>query len=128
MKEKSWIRLSYAAVAALLLASEILIALFVHDSFLRPYGGDILVTVLLCAALRIIFLENKWLPLWVFSLSLLVEVAQGVKLFTLLGFDRVPFLRVLLGTTFSVLDVLCYAAGCMIFFIAEKFLRGKKYD
>ena len=126
--KKCKLRLYYSFIAAAILVIEISIALFVHDSFLRPYGGDILVTVLLCAVLRIIFLENKWLPLWVFSLSLLVEVAQGVKLFTLLGFDRVPFLRVLLGTTFSVLDVLCYAAGCMIFFISEKFLRGKKYD
>ena len=41
-------RITYAAIFAVLLLIEIGIGLFVHDDFLRPYVGDVLVTVLLC--------------------------------------------------------------------------------
>ena len=36
----------YAIAFVLLLVTEVLIALFVRDRFIRPYGGDILVTVI----------------------------------------------------------------------------------
>ena len=39
-------RIVYALIALGLLAVEVLIALFVHDNFIRPYVGDVLVTVL----------------------------------------------------------------------------------
>ena len=60
-------RLIYGAAAVVLLAAEILIALFVRDAFVRPYGGDILVTVLICCFLRIFLPDGlKLLPLYVF--------------------------------------------------------------
>ena len=57
-------RLGYILAFVLLLTVEILIALFVRDDFIRPYGGDILVTVLICAAVRILFPTGiRFLPL-----------------------------------------------------------------
>ena len=41
-------RLPYLLAFILLLLLEIIIAVFVHDRFIRPYVGDVLVTVLLC--------------------------------------------------------------------------------
>lgn len=38
-------RIMYAAAFLILLAAEVLIALFVRDRFIRPYGGDILVKI-----------------------------------------------------------------------------------
>lgn len=40
-------RLSYFLIFCSLMAVEICIALFVHDSLIRPYVGDMLVTLLL---------------------------------------------------------------------------------
>ncbi len=37
-------RVIYAILAGVILATEILIACFVRDRFIRPYGGDILIT------------------------------------------------------------------------------------
>ena len=48
-------RLGYLAAFCVIFAIEVCIALFVRDSFIRPYGGDLLVTVLICCFLRICF-------------------------------------------------------------------------
>lgn len=114
-------RLMYGAAFLALLATEILIALFVHDRFIRPYGGDILVTVLLCCLGRIFFPEKpKLLPLWVFLFALGVEICQHFDFVTLLGLGNSPFFRTLLGTTFSLADILCYGAGCALFALGDK--------
>lgn len=78
-------RAVYAAGACILLAVEILIALFVRDSFVRPYGGDILVTVLLCCLLRAFFLFGiPYLPLGVFLFAAAVEFAQALGIASLI--------------------------------------------
>ena len=51
-------RVAYGLAFAVILVIEILIALFVHDSFIRPYGGDILVTVLICCFMRMIIMRS----------------------------------------------------------------------
>ena len=117
-------RLGYAIAFVLLLTVEILIALFVRDDFIRPYGGDILVTVLICAAVRILFPTGiRFLPLWVFLFAAGVEIGQYFDFVTLLGLGDIAFFRILLGSTFSFADLLCYAAGCVLFLLGEKLLR-----
>ena len=117
-------RVIYALLFCLLLVIEILIALFVRDRWLRPYGGDILVTVLICAAVRILFPTGvRFLPLWVFLFAAAVEIGQYFDFVTLLGLGNIAFFRILLGSTFSVADLLCYAAGCVLFWAGEKLLR-----
>ena len=114
-------RFGYAIAFLVLLITEILIALFVRDDFIRPYGGDILVTVLICAAVRIVFPTGvRLLPLWVFLFAAGVEIGQYFDFVTLLGLGDIAFFRILLGSTFSVADLLCYAAGCLLFWIGEK--------
>ena len=114
-------RFGYAIAFLVLLITEILIALFVRDDFIRPYGGDILVTVLICAAVRILFPTGiRLLPLWVFLFAAAVEIGQYFDFVTLLGLGNITFFRILLGSTFSVADLICYAAGCLLFWIGEK--------
>ena len=114
-------RFGYAIAFLVLLITEILIALFVRDDFIRPYGGDILVTVLICAAVRILFPTGiRLLPLWVFLFAAAVEIGQYFDFVTLLGLGDIAFFRILLGSTFSVADLICYAAGCLLFWIGEK--------
>ena len=114
-------RFVYAIAFLVLLITEILIALFVRDDFIRPYGGDILVTVLICAAVRILFPTGiRFLPLWVFLFAAGVEIGQYFDFVTLLGLGNIAFFRILLGSTFSAADLLCYAAGCVLFLFGER--------
>ena len=117
-------RVPYVIAFLLILAAIVLIALFVNDKFVRPYGGDILVTVLICAFVRIFFPRGiKLVPLWVFLFAAAVEVGQYFNMVDLLGLGHIRFFRIALGTSFSWLDLLCYAAGCVLFWICEKIAR-----
>ncbi len=108
-------RVWYAAAAVLLLLTEIGIALFVRDAFWRPYGGDILVTVLLCCLLRAVLLRRiPYLPLWVFLFAAAVECAQALGLASLIP-QGWTVVRIAVGSSFSVWDLVCYAAGCLLF-------------
>ena len=126
-KENLMPRAVYAVSFAVILIIEILIALFVRDSFIRPYGGDILVTILICCFMRMIFLDKiPLLPLWVFLFAVLVEVLQYFDIVALLGLGDIKFFVVLIGNSFSFVDIICYAVGCVLFYLREKFLRSVK--
>ena len=121
-------RVVYAAGACILLAAEILIALFVRDSFIRPYGGDILVTVLLCCFLRAVFLFGiPYLPLGVFLFAAAVEFAQALGIAKLIPEDWTA-VRIIVGSSFSVWDLVCYAVGCVLFWGAEWLILRSKTE
>lgn len=117
-------RLVYLFLTLLLLIVEVLIALFVHDNFVRPYIGDVLVTVLICSFLRIIIPKGvKLLPLYVFIFSAGVEVLQYFRIVELLGLSDNRFFSILIGSVFDVKDVVCYGAGCVLFFFGEIIIK-----
>ena len=116
-------RIVYGALFGGLLLTEICIALFVQDRFVRPYLGDVLVTLLLCAFLRILLPKGlPALPVYVFLFAAAVEVCQYFDLVALLGIQS-RFLSVLMGRTFSFLDIVCYATGCIFAFAADRLLK-----
>lgn len=120
-------RTVYALLFVALFFIEVIIALFVHDNFVRPYIGDLLVTVLLCAFLRIFIPEKiKALPIFVFVFSVLVEFAQYIDIVKLLGFENNKFLSVIIGRSFSVIDIIYYALGCILFFFLDRYVISKK--
>ena len=123
-------RAIYAAAFCLLFLTEVGIALFVHDTFIRPYVGDALVTVLLCCLFRAVIPEGvPALPVYVFAFAALVEIAQYFDVVKLLGLENSTIISTVVGRTFSWADVICYAVGCAAFWLAEKavctFLRKK---
>ena len=117
----SKLRLVYGTGFVILLITEILIGLYVHDNFVRPYIGDVLVTILLCCLCRTVIPKGiKALPIYVFVFATLVEVAQYFQIVKLLGLENYPLLSTLIGTSFSFIDIICYGMGCLIFWVAEK--------
>ena len=74
----SGLRKRYALAFLLLLGVEVVIALFVHDRFVRPYLGDVLVVWVVYAFLRTLFPTGlPWLPAGVAIFAALVEVGQA---------------------------------------------------
>ncbi len=117
----------YGVSFILILTIEICIALFIRDSFIRPYVGDMLVTVLICCFVRF-FIPEKFriIPLLVFAFSTLVEIGQYFDFVKLLGLDNNLFVSTLLGRTFSVADIICYGMGCALFAVFDYTIK-KKY-
>ena len=104
-------RLIFAAVFFILLCAEVYIGIFVHDRFIRPYVGDVLVVIVLYALIRIAFPEKpKYLSLWVLLFAFLVEFSQMIPLVDLLGIHN-RFLRILMGTSYADEDLIAYAVG-----------------
>ena len=121
MRRNTRLRLGYGLAALLILVAEVLIALFVRDRFIRPYGGDILVTLLICCAIRVILPRGYRLPIGggVLLFAILVEVGQYFGLVYLLGLGHIEFFRILIGTGFSWWDMVCYGAGCVLFVVVD---------
>ena len=114
-------RILYGSVFCGLLGIEVCIALFINGSFIRPYVGDMLVTLLLCCLCRVIIPSKlRLLPLYVFAFAACVEIGQYFDLVALLGLADNRFLSVLMGRTFSWLDLLCYAVGCVAAFLLDQ--------
>lgn len=104
-------RLVFAGCALILLATEIIIGLYVHDGFVRPYLGDTLVVMLLYCLIRTAFpTKHYWLSGAVFVFAVLVEVSQIFPLCDVLHIQN-ALLRVLMGTSFAAEDILAYFAG-----------------
>ena len=124
------LRMGYGLAALLLFVIEVLIALFVRDRFIRPYGGDILVTLLICCVIRVTLPQKYRLPIGggVLLFAVLVEVGQYFGLVYLLGLGHIKFFRILIGTGFSWCDMLCYGAGCAVFVAVDALLPSSKKE
>lgn len=120
-------RIKYAIAFIVLLIIEVLIALYVHDNFVRPYIGDVLVVIVLYSAIRVIIPEKYALmPLYLFVFAAGVEFLQYFKLVQVLGLQNNTFFRIILGSTFDWMDILCYGVGCVILGVYEWMVRNRK--
>lgn len=121
MKNK---RLIYLLIFFGLLVTEIVIGLFVNDAFVRPYVGDMLVTLLLCCLCRVILPDKvRLLPVYVFVFAACVEIGQYFDLVALLGLTDNKIISIALGRTFSWMDLVCYAVGCVAAFFLDRMIQ-----
>jgi len=105
-------RIFYFLSALLLLIIEVLIALYVHDDFIRPYLGDVLVVVLIYAFIRIFIPEKiRLLPMYIFIFAVVAEIFQYFEIVKILGLQDNTFLTVLIGSVFDIKDIICYGIG-----------------
>ena len=125
MKDKK-LRILYLILTLLLLLTEVLIALFVHDSIVRPFIGDLLVVIVIDFFVRIFIPRGlKILPLLVFIFSIFVEILQYFDIVGILGLSGNRFMSILIGGTFDLHDILCYLIGCVIAFLLENLVIRK---
>ena len=117
-------RIQYLIALTLFLCIEVLIAIYVHDAFIRPYVGDALVVIVLYCIVRVIIpSKHKLIPLWMFLFAAFVECLQYLKLVEILGVEDNTFLRILIGTTFDWKDIVCYGIGCILLSTYECLIR-----
>ena len=108
-------RITYAIITIILLTVEVFIALFIHDHFIRPYIGDVLVVIVLYTFIRIFVPERvRMLPSYILCFAVLVEVLQYFRIVEMLGLSDNRFFSVLIGSVFDIKDIICYAVGCML--------------
>ncbi|MBN8575382.1 MAG: DUF2809 domain-containing protein [Cytophagales bacterium] len=117
----------YFALAILLFAIEVLIALFAHDNFVRPYLGDVLVVILIyCFIKSFLNLPVFALAVGVLFFAFAIEFLQYVKIVNVLGLEKSELWRIVLGTSFAWLDMLAYVVGIRVVLMVEKYIWQKE--
>ncbi len=109
-----------------LLLIEIFIALYVHDRFIRPYFGDVLVVVLIYFLVRIFFSEDSKKVILKIALGCLlfafaIEIGQYFHLVDILGLGHIKAARIIIGTGFTWWDMLAYIGGYFLILGLEYF-------
>tara|TARA_B100000809_G_scaffold165733_1_gene163000 strand:+ start:622 stop:1041 length:420 start_codon:yes stop_codon:yes gene_type:complete len=118
---------SYLSITLLLFGIEILIALFMHDSIIRPYGGDFLVVILIyCFIKSFLNLPVIKLSIGVLLFAYTLEILQYFKLVQLLGLDHSELATTIIGVHFEWIDMIAYTLGIASVLIIEKRFRNKK--
>ncbi|NMH29395.1 ribosomal maturation YjgA family protein [Flavobacterium silvaticum] len=112
---------NYFAIFVVLFAIEACIALFVHDGFIRPYVGDVLVVMLIYGFVKS-FIELPVITavVCVLAFAFCVEFLQYLNIVDKLGLSESPLARTVIGTSFSWNDLLCYTIGCLLIVASEK--------
>ena len=117
-------RKGYFILVIILFAIEVLIALFMHDSIIRPYGGDFLVVILIYCFLKA-FLNTPVLKtaIAVLVFSYTVEILQYFNIVNWLGLEKSRLARIIIGSSFEWIDLLAYTLGIAVVLIVEIFLN-----
>jgi hypothetical protein len=113
---------TYFAFTIFLFLLETVIALFVHDNFIRPYFGDFLVVMLLYCFLKSFLNVSVWAAAGLVLLfSFAIETAQYFNMVEKLGLQHYKIAKVVLGNSFAWMDLLAYVLGILAVISIEKF-------
>jgi hypothetical protein len=112
--------LKYFTLAVALFITEVLIALYLHDAIIRPYGGDFLVVILIYCLVKAFF---NWpvlkTAIGTLIFSYLVEIGQYFHLVNILGLEHSKLARTIIGVGFSFIDLICYTLGIILVLMVE---------
>jgi hypothetical protein len=113
--------LKYLIIAIVLFLIEVLIATKLKDFFfIRAYLGDVFVVILIYYfVLAFIDFNTTKLIIGIFIFSCLIEFAQYFHFAEVLGFKDNQLMMIVLGNSFSWIDILCYGVGFLILYISE---------
>lgn len=99
---------------------EVLIAKFINDNIIRPYVGDILAVILIYYFIKA-FIQTKsiYIIFGTVLFAYLVEIGQYLHIADILGVKN-KILRIMIGSSFSWGDIICYTIGGTICYIFHK--------
>ena len=118
---------NYFNLAIFIFIIEVLIALFVNDRFIRPYGGDVLVVILIYCFVKSFFgFPIAPVALGVLLFSFVLEILQSIKIVEKLGLEKSAIARTVIGTSFAWMDILSYIVGIGIVLFVEKVVLKKE--
>ncbi|HRG22803.1 MAG TPA: DUF2809 domain-containing protein [Chitinophagaceae bacterium] len=106
--------------------TEVLIALYVKDDFVRPYVGDYLVVMLIYCAVRTFIKANPVkVAIAVLLFAYMIEVLQYFRIVDRLGLSGNPVAKTVIGYGFEWWDMLAYTLGVLTILLVEYRLKNK---
>ncbi len=114
MKTKFQVNQIYLLFTITLFILEILIAIFVHDRFIRPFFGDFLVVIFMFYFFKSFTKLSDWNIAWIsLSISYLVEIFQYFHILRFLGFSHNKIAIIIAGNSFAWEDMVAYTLGIL---------------
>ncbi len=114
------LNINYFIATSVLLLIEISIALFLDEGFIRFTVGDYLASILLYCIIKSFF---KLKPLIIVLITLFIsygiEWLQYINILQLLNIENNTLIKTVLGTSFSVGDLIAYTLGCITIYIID---------
>jgi hypothetical protein len=105
----------YFYTTVLLFLVEVFIGVFVHDGFIRPFVGDVLVVILIYCFVKSFWKIRPNIAIAsVFIFACIIEGLQYLNLVDILGIRQYKLLVIILGSSFDWYDILAYATGSVI--------------
>ncbi|MDT0687023.1 DUF2809 domain-containing protein [Autumnicola psychrophila] len=107
-------KITYLVSFVLLLIIEIVIGVWVKDDFVRPYGGDFLVVILIyCFLMTVTKLSVFRALIAVLLFSFAVEFFQLINIVKVLQYQPPIIVMIILGSSFSAWDLVAYSLGIL---------------
>lgn len=99
---------------------EVIIALYIKNNIIRNYIGDVLIIICIYFLIKTIF-ENKFknIAIYILILGILVEILQYFNITQYIAGNS-KALKIILGSTFDIKDIICYVVGYGIIKLYEK--------
>ncbi|MEM9924701.1 MAG: DUF2809 domain-containing protein [Cyanobacteria bacterium P01_D01_bin.50] len=114
----------YLYLTLILFFIEVFIALFINDSFIRPFIGDVLVIILIYCFIKTFWNINSSIAvLFVFVFACIIEILQYFNLVNHLGLQQSKIATVILGNTFDWKDIIAYLVGSIAILLLEKIIK-----
>jgi hypothetical protein len=102
----------YLLFAIIIFVVEVLIALYVRDSIVRPYVGDYLVVIMIyCFVKAFIKASPLKVAIGVLLFSYLIEFLQYFNFLEAIGLEKNKIAKIVLGHGFEWIDLFAYTLG-----------------
>ncbi|MDO6598269.1 DUF2809 domain-containing protein [Oceanihabitans sp. 2_MG-2023] len=111
---------NYSIAAIVLFIVEAFIATFLKDGFIRHTFGDYLVVILLyCMFKSVIKTKPFYIAIAVFIIAYGIEFLQLTHFLEVLKLQNNTVAKIILGSTFSIQDLIAYTLGIITILIFE---------
>ena len=110
----------YRWATIILFLTEVIIAVIIpSESFIRHSLGDLLVVILLyCLVKSFVNIKPYKVIIGVLLFSFAIEFGQYFHIADILGITN-SIIRIIIGTSFSISDLLMYSLGCLSIYLFE---------
>lgn len=111
---------TYTPLFIVLLAIEILIAKFLTTGFIRYTFGDFLAVICLyCFFRSFVDIDTLKISITVLIIAYLIEFLQLINVLSFFNLQNNHLLKIILGSTFNISDLVAYTLGIITVLIIE---------
>ncbi|WP_423856428.1 DUF2809 domain-containing protein [Yeosuana marina] len=111
---------TYVIITVVLFITEALIAIYLKQGFIRHTFGDFLVVILIYCFFKSFIPNNHFkIAMLVLAFAFLIEFLQLVNILEMFNLQNNHLVKLILGSTFQISDLVAYTLGILTVIIFE---------